>query len=517
MTDFPEFTDDQISSDGQSLIRPELNLEKWPGMWRPPNFPSNVKRVLEKEVILADGNKLTARVTILPSPELGTLTTEDQKALYGIILLWEQQGKPQELAFSIRNLLKTLGKTYGSHEREALIDSLKRLKQVSITWENSFYDKQRGRTVQRIDLFNIFSQVTINTETGYQTKKEQCAVTFAPLIDSNLRLNYTLPTRFKVLLGFRGGVAQLIYKYLEPRLYKQTRHERKTGELLQEIGINSARYKKLSNRVSLIQSALRELEGVPIQDGILHIIVEPSTDDRDDHKLVAVKKAPTPGQLLSIDRLFDSVLLEPAEPEPLPLDSIALLEKPVLHISPDDLVHLFLKTFRLKRTRPLKTELALAEQWVAEYELTPDIAQTVVDFAHAESRRTNFQVQNLAGISQYLDAALASNATPVAPVGDQPQQTSFLSFADPPPQTEDEKEQAYQILSSLPLAEQEHWAELAREELKRSNSAVFKRISTFSAEVQLETLLSNAAKFFTGEILGLKTRVKAPKKPRIGS
>ena len=162
----------------------------------------------------------------------------------------------------------------------------------------------------------------------------------------------------------------------------------------------------------------------------------------------------------------------------------------------------------------------ISAMFVGRYEgneLTPDIAQTVVDFAHAESRRTNFQVQNLAGISQYLDAALASNATPVAPAGDQPQQTSFLSFADPPSQTEDEKEQAYQILSSLPLAEQEHWAELAREELKRSNSAVFKRISTFSVEVQLETLLSNAAKFFTGEILGLKTRVKAPKKPRVGS
>ena len=83
---------------GQVLdkIRPELNLEKWPAIWRPAK--SNRKptaRILRREATVSGGNRVTAEVKVGFTDE-GDLTTEDQKTYYGLIKHWEDSGRREE-------------------------------------------------------------------------------------------------------------------------------------------------------------------------------------------------------------------------------------------------------------------------------------------------------------------------------------------------------------------------------------------------------------------------------------
>src|SRR5205085_7106651 len=72
-------------------IRPELNLEKWP-VWQPSKSKNAPRaRTIRREVALADGSKVTAKVKIGFTDE-GALTTEDQKTYYALIQHWEEHG-----------------------------------------------------------------------------------------------------------------------------------------------------------------------------------------------------------------------------------------------------------------------------------------------------------------------------------------------------------------------------------------------------------------------------------------
>src|SRR6185295_13639026 len=81
-------------------IRAELNIEKWPAIWHPTHSKIHSKdntqsRTLERESAGLDGTKTVSKVTINPIPQLGDLTTDDQRTLYALIKHWEERGKPQ--------------------------------------------------------------------------------------------------------------------------------------------------------------------------------------------------------------------------------------------------------------------------------------------------------------------------------------------------------------------------------------------------------------------------------------
>ena len=60
------------------IVRPELNLEKWPGIWQPARSISKSDEIiLERKRI--DG---VSRVEMIASSRYGPPTTETQKVIY---------------------------------------------------------------------------------------------------------------------------------------------------------------------------------------------------------------------------------------------------------------------------------------------------------------------------------------------------------------------------------------------------------------------------------------------------
>lgn len=376
-----------------TIVRPELNLEKWPAIWTPAQSRTKAKlRVLERKSTLDNGNIIFCKVTINPSLQYGNLTTEDQKTWYGLLQLWEKAGKPQILVFSLRELARTLSKSWSIKTYESLKKSLKRLNISAFAWENSYYDSKTKKTLELEDSFHIISELRLaKVSEEHSVNNEQCSCRFSDLLYQNLLNNYTKPICFTEILKIKSGVAQLVYKYLELVMYDKTYYERKTENLFYDIGLEGEEYKFASARKRILLTAIEELKEIPFPGGTLEVGIEETTD-KSDWKLT-VKK-------ISIEASKPKKTSKPKEPK-----QELLKDQPSLK---DQTLSYFLERFGLRR-EPSKAEFEKAEQLIQKHQLSFEMVKNIIDYAKCAAVETNYTPKNFSGIIQYAEEALAQH------------------------------------------------------------------------------------------------------------
>jgi len=378
------------------IVRADLNLEKWPGIFIPAQSRTKPKlRVLERTKVLENGGVMLSTVTVDPSVQYGNLTTEDQKVWYGLLELWERAGRPKELVFSLSQLAKVLGRIWSSETGESLKRSLIRLSRNSLSWVNSYYDSETKKTLEQVDEFHILSElrIVILTE-DHKINNEQCRCKFSELLYQNLVNNYTKPTFLDIVLKFKSGVAQLLYKYLELVMHNKTNYERNSKELFIDLCLEGEEYKYISRRRRILETAITEVNNAPIPSGVLQVNLE-QTKDQTDWKIV-VKKLPH----VTIDNEDEQAGTETQETA---LTNELKQTPNTPKTLEEQIVLFFLEKFRLPRKTPLKNELQLAKQWIKTYNLDLEKGQAFVNYAKTWAAETNFAVQNFAGLKQYLD------------------------------------------------------------------------------------------------------------------
>ena len=171
---------------------------------------------MEREIISEDGSRMTSRVEV-GFTHLGTLTTEEQKLLYVLIKLWEEEGKPDvQVFFSARSLARSLKKKgWGTNVIQSLTKSLRKLRTIPIEWINSYFDKTtNGTTVVDRQPFTILGDLRIverrqdgavNSSLGY--------FKFDDHILSNLKNNYTKPSTHCI----RGYLSRFCHVFNDER------------------------------------------------------------------------------------------------------------------------------------------------------------------------------------------------------------------------------------------------------------------------------------------------------------
>lgn len=374
-----------------TVIRPEMNLEKWPAIWTPAQSRTKPKlRGFERTNILEDGSIVLCSVTIDPSLQYGNLTTEDLKVWYGLLYLWEEAGKPEALIFSLNKLAKVLKRAWNDETGNSLKKSLKRLSRNTFSWVNSYYDNSTKKTLKVLNEFHILSELQIATVSERQKiNNEQCICKFSELLYYNLLNSYTKPVYFDEVLKIKSGVAQLIYKYLELVMYDKIYYERKSENLFDDIGLDSEEYKKPSARKRILLIAIKELKEIPFPGGILEIGLE-LTKDKWDWKLT-VKKTP-----VEANKTKKTSRLKQPRQEPVK-ESISLQE---------EIVNYFLERFGLRREAS-KAELGKAKEFIEIHQLNFELAKYIVDYAKCAAVETNYTPKNFSGIAQYVEQALA--------------------------------------------------------------------------------------------------------------
>lgn len=421
-------------------VRPERNLEKWP-IWEATNSRHQMQeRMLQREIRLPDGSVALARVRVGYTNN-GALTTEDQKTCYALFRLWEEQEKPEgQVFFTRQQLARVLKKSWGSKTNKAITDSLMRLRFTPFVWERSYYDSATQETVERIDTFNILSELhLVRRSDGDRTVSEGSWFTFNSRILTNLLAGFTRPVYLDTILKFQSEIAQILYTHLDLVMADKTHYERRTKELFADLGIDGATYRYPSKRAEMLERALPELEGVPVPTGTLSVSLE-RTVDKTDYKLVATKTR----KGITRSHIAEEILPSPIPELPPPIVTRVVNAPPKKKRgsgssgsgvrgpesgkengesggggrrssydtpSARALVAYFHEVFFQAtpsgqvKARPTARELALAADHLER--LGEEKARFLIRFAHREARKTGFSIQNYGGVAQYEVRAMA--------------------------------------------------------------------------------------------------------------
>ena len=404
----------QPSRHSPERIRTELNLEKWP-IWKPAKSKSPPRRrTITREITLLDGNKLTAQVEV-GFTDRGELTTEDQKTYYALVKHWEESNHPNEQTyFSIRQVARRLGKGWGTNVINSVTESLIRLRGVLITWTNSYYDASTKETAEVLDTFNVLSELKIikrkkdgvvNREVGY--------FRFNDFILKNLLANHTKPVLLEIVLGFKSEIAQILYTYLDLILNDKTLYERRTKELFNDLGLEGKAYRNLSDRKRTLERAIKELTGAPLTTGRIASITLEKTKDEKDHKLVVRK-----GKLVALPRINHYQEQQPPEmemgqspaegkkesnadqlPHPQKPHNVELLKQA------EELVTHFYSVFHSGKNFQITSKAtSQAISLITKHGI--ESSKYIVDYAHREAPKTNFDIQAFGGVIQYSSRAM---------------------------------------------------------------------------------------------------------------
>lgn len=400
-------------------IRAELNLDQWIGIWQPAKLKGSSKNpktiILEETEIREDGSKAVAQVEVNATVKYGNLTTEDQKVWYALIFLWEIKGRPIELQFSLREIASILGKLWHQDSLEAIKKSLTRLGVTGFVWKNAFYHRPTQETIRELKTLHILTELHIaGKESDGHTTKQACRAKFHPLIDANLRANHTKPTVLKTVVGFKSGIALMLYKHLELKMYKQKSYHRLSKELFfEDLGIDGERYKKPSFRKKILVSVLKELDGVPIAHGqeVFELKVWlKAARNGNDYILYAEKTKQVDVPLESKTTVLPPVPTEPGF-KPAPRASVTNRTAPVsvpatIRQQAIELVQYFhQKFFNLEGVEPGDQELAEATRLIQKH--GGEVARLVVDYAFKKAPESGFRIAVFKGVVGYAGRAAA--------------------------------------------------------------------------------------------------------------
>ncbi len=382
----------------------ELNVEKWPALWRPASAKTApAVRLLERELSLPDGTRGTSKLEI-GYTQLGTTTTEDQKMFYALIRNWEENGKPADrpVFFSDRLLARLLKKKgWGTNVIEAITASLRRLRLTPLRWINSYHRRDNsGKSVETEIPFQFLSNLKIVTrrQDGHVTN-QQGYYEFDPNILQNLLANYTKPLLDEEFFSLHTEIGQLLYTHLDLIMFDKSRYERCTKDLFLDLGLlDNPSYRYPSNRKQALTRPLAELAGKRLSRGVLSSLAIERTKDGKDYKLVAVK-----GRVQQKDD--DSSERLQAPEATVVINHYAKAKDPLAVQAGEIVQHFHRLVHGVKTHEAQSRELSQAVALVSQY--GPEKTRHIIGYAAGKAAETKFPMQHFGAVLSYASRGAA--------------------------------------------------------------------------------------------------------------
>lgn len=371
-----------------SIVRSDLNLEKWPVYVPSDSRLKPHARVFERETTLADGRRVAASVKV-GFTDLGMLITDDQKVFCALLKLWEEDGRPTTVNFSLRRLADALKRQWNGKLARSLTDSLMRLRSTPFVWTNAYEDASSGELLRLLKTFTILDDLEVAEKAvrGHTTG-QSCRAQFHPLIDANIRHNFSKPILYDTIIGFESGVAQLLYRHLDIVMWSKERYVCRTKKLFEEIGLEGDEYRYVSRRRRTLERAFRELDGAPITSGFIHATLAPTKDNKDLNAIFT--KSAAPDAALAPDLYEEGPLLEATEAE---------------QDRAEEVVRHFYRVFHSHEVEEFSArELEQAAALVARF--GAEVAVHTIDYARAQTNR-DYHVQSFGFVVGFADRARA--------------------------------------------------------------------------------------------------------------
>lgn len=404
----------------EDIVRPELNLEKWPGIWQPARSNSKAnKLVLERR--RNDGS--FSRVEITANSEYGPMTTETQKVMYALYKISEKSGHPRRIYFSFSKIAKILGKKWANITAKIIKTGLYQLRFTAFVLKDAFYNADNKKHIKGFtDTFTILSVLKlVEEEIDGHTTKEDCYCEFSDYIYNNIINNYVKPLFFDTFLTFGDdGIAQLFYSHLDLMLSKCNEYRRLTESAFKEVNLVGKEYQKLSVRIRTIERIKAKLDGKKLSSGgVLKISHEKSLKGN-DYDLVATKIKKQETETFSYEKeIIEDKNITQADKrkieklaKSLPVSPNSKTKKNLIDTKLEDeefareLVQYFHKKFfNLENVKASAKELTQAKELIKEYGF--NVSRYIIDYANNQATETNYKVAQFGAILEYVGRGAA--------------------------------------------------------------------------------------------------------------
>jgi len=402
----------------EDVVRPELNLEKWPGIWQPARSNSKLTEiVLERKKV--DGG--SSKIEITANSKYGALTTETQKVIYALYKISEEKGHPRRIPFSRRRIAKILNKHWGTITAEIIENGLYQLRSTFFVLKDVFYDAVSKTRLSFIDTFTILSVLKMNKEEidGHETK-DTCYCEFNDYIYNNLVNNYVKPLLLDTFLSFGDdGITQLLYSHFDLILSKTGSYRRPTKGVFDEIHLVGKEYEKVSRRKRTIERIMPKLNGKKLSSGgVLSISLEKAAKG-DDYDLVAVKKesesssvseSRRDGENKEISQADKKIIERLAKGVDFKSTTINKLNNKKLGTNEDAreiIQHFHKKFFNLENVKASPKELKHAKELIEEYGF--NTTKYIVDYAYNQAEETNYKIGQFGAVLEYAGRGAAKH------------------------------------------------------------------------------------------------------------
>jgi hypothetical protein len=335
------------------------------------------------------------RITIRPDPKLGQPGQLAHKIFVALIKKHSDYGRPiaNEISFTRREIGRLIGrKEWGGKDSEQLSRALR---EIHYTFVTTHFKEASGRYIEHS--FNIFTQMWIERREFESDPIEACTVTLAEPIVRSLQDEHFVCLNH-ALMQQLGTIGQALYMRLffhfanlydganTQRLGFQKRYADICAEWLGGLAVHAQRsiveHNQLGPHLKQLVSAgflsSYHITKARDADGLV-ISFKPGTAFYDDYDRFYRRRARG-----EIRTEFQPEQREIGEPLKL---AYLFAEKRTGHP---------ITSIAFVNSRDVET----AKQLLTE--ITPDEAPAFLDFALAAARETNFDVQTLGGLRQYL-------------------------------------------------------------------------------------------------------------------
>lgn len=296
----------------RAVVNAELNLAKFASFIFAPSHTREEARARAKSWAATHPlteAKVLARI-IVHTVDRRTLTTFDHRTCLALQKLWWERPRHEPTGATplvLRDLARTMRLGWGRKTYLFLKASLRRLRQVPITWRYAFVDRTTGQaigeenTLTVLEVLRFLDRYQVSQGRGVMSPENltdhnadpnhgASAFRFHTLIERNLLRRYTKPIFYDVAMGLRGEIALGLYSFLDVVMADKLTWERRSLELFRDDLTIRGRYPFPSWRRKYLVRAIEELQGKPISTGILKLALVKTKDDQ-DYKL-AVRKTP---------------------------------------------------------------------------------------------------------------------------------------------------------------------------------------------------------------------------------
>jgi len=279
------------------MVRSELNLEQ-NSIFTVSTYKGKSREIIVKET--TSTGQMSERRAIIGKTaggvETGVLTTYHFKVYLALLELWEKAGRPidQRVHFTILRLTKRLGMKDSGEEYKRLKRWLRDLRQIPLTFINSFYIPESAKHTDLADMtilnyLHIYERQNVgktNKTRGYGQFR------FDDHILENLINNHTHPIRLEVINDFKKhkDLAILLYTYLDRNLAFKPKYEIGLKKLFDHLDLSQKQIRYPSDRKAKLEPVLQQLRNKPLSTGTLSYCGIHKIERAKEYKLVCHKK-----------------------------------------------------------------------------------------------------------------------------------------------------------------------------------------------------------------------------------